>query len=103
MGSSGMHPQDHEPAFPGTALPLSSSERLWSRGGGEQECGGCMADIFFAVVQPWHLTRAWRLLSVHQPQFPITQGKLQEPDVSRNRTKQSLFRSTHWNTDLSKQ
>jgi len=28
IGSSGMHPGDHEPAFPGTALPLSSSESL---------------------------------------------------------------------------
>lgn len=39
IGSSGMHPRDTlEPAFPGTALPLSGSERLW-RGGGEGNAG----------------------------------------------------------------
>lgn len=77
LGSSGMHPRDHEPAFPGTALPLSSSERLW-RGGGEENAGAVWLMSSSEQSSPCILPRPGECLVLISLSFPTTQKKLKK-------------------------
>lgn len=82
IGSSGMHPWDHEPAFPGTALPLSGSERLW-RGGGEETVGAVWLMSSSEQSSPCILPRPGECLVLISLGFPHNTEKAQETEPSR--------------------
>lgn len=82
IGPSGMHPRDRESAFPGTALPLSGSERLW-RGGGEGNAGAVWLMSSSEQSSSCILPRPGECLVLISLSFPHNTEKAQETEPSR--------------------